>query len=179
MYALNRLISQAGGYADMERQVPELYDLVYRSPAQTLLSGVQLMGGGLLVSWSPDATLDRRQCGARTQYVTNDSASKPGVAARRRSKEKTKRYGLAVRSLVFETCGRLGGEGTRLLRDLVTIAAVNGQCSPYSVGRWRTRLGRVLMSAQADTCLRALGSRACAVGAAERRTSAALLRQTE
>ena len=32
MYALNRLISQAGGYADMERQVPELYDLVIPKP---------------------------------------------------------------------------------------------------------------------------------------------------
>ena len=80
--------------------------------------------------------------------------------------EKTKRYGTAVRPLVFETCGRLGGEGTKLLRDLVTTAA-NGQCSPRAVGRWRILLERVLLTAQADTYLRALGSRAAERPAAE------------
>ena len=49
----------------------------------------------------------------------NESASKPGVAAIAGEAEKTKRFGMAVRSLVFETYGRLGGEGTKLLRDLV------------------------------------------------------------
>ena len=28
----------------------------------------------------------------------------------------------------------------KLLRDLVTTAAANGQCSPHAVGRWRTQL---------------------------------------
>ena len=64
-----------------------------------------------------------------------------------------------MRPLVFETYGRLGGEGTKLLRDLVTTAAAHGQCSPHAVGRWRTQLERVLLTAQADTYLRALGSR--------------------
>ena len=67
---------------------------------------------------------------------------------------------MAVRALVFETYGRLGGEGTKLLRDLVATAAANGQCSPHAVGRWRTQLERVLLTALADTYLRALGSRA-------------------
>ena len=60
----------------------------------------------------------------------NESASKLGVAAVAGEAEKTKRYGMAVRALVFETYGRLGGVGTKLLRDLVTTAAANGQCSP-------------------------------------------------
>ena len=81
--------------------------------------------------------------------------------------EKTKRYGTAVRSLVFETYGRLGGEGTKLLRDLVAPAAANGQCSPHAVGRWRTQLERLLLTAQADTYLRALGSRTAERRAAE------------
>ena len=50
----------------------------------------------------------------------NESASKPGAATVAGEAEKTKRYGMAVRALVFETYGRLGGEGTKLLRDLVT-----------------------------------------------------------
>ena len=57
------------------------------------------------------------------QNVTNESTSKPGVAAVAGEAEKTKRSGMAVRALVFETCGRLGGEGTKLLRDLVNTAA--------------------------------------------------------
>ena len=79
--------------------------------------------------------------------------------------EKTKRYGTAVLSLVFETCGRLGGEGTKLLCDLVTTAVAYEQCSPHAVGRWRTQLERVLLTAQAD--LRALGSRVVERPAAE------------
>ena len=73
--------------------------------------------------------------------------------------EKTKRYGVAVRALVFETHGSRGRKDTKLLRDLVTTAAANGQCSPDAVGRWRTQLERVLKTAQAGTYLRALGSR--------------------
>ena len=90
----------------------------------------------------------------------NESALKPGVAAVDGQAEKTKRYGTAVRHWVFETHGRLGTEGTKLLRDLVASAVANGQCSPHAVARWRTQLERVLLTAQADTYLRALGSRA-------------------
>ena len=73
-----------------------------------------------------------------------------------------------MRSLVFETCGRLGGEGTKLLRDLVTTAAAaDVQCSPHAVGRWRTQLERVLLIAQVDAYLRALGSRTAERPAAE------------
>ena len=66
----------------------------------------------------------------------------------------------------FETYGRLGGEGTKLLRDLATASA-NGQCGTHAVGRWRTQLERVLLTAQADTYLRAPGSRVAERPAAE------------
>ena len=52
---------------------------------------------------------------------------------------------------VLETDGRLDGEGSRLLRDQVTIAAATG-LSPHAVGRWRTRMERVLVSAQTRAC---------------------------
>ena len=57
----------------------------------------------------------------------------------------TQRHGAALRSLVFQTHGRLGGEGTKLLRDLVTTAAADGQCSPHAAGRWTAWLDRVLV----------------------------------
>ena len=63
------------------------------------------------------------------------------------------------RALVFETHGRLGGDGTALLRDLVTTAAAIGQCSPFAVGRWRYQLRR-------HTCLRALSTRVATLSAA-------------
>ena len=86
----------------------------------------------------------------------NESASKPWVSAVAGEAGKTKRYVTAVRALVFETYGRLG-EGTKLLRDLVTTAAANGHCSPHAVGRWRTQLERVLLCClhkQTHTCER-------------------------
>ena len=90
----------------------------------------------------------------------NETAPKPGVAAVAGEAEKTKRYGTAVRPLVFDTYGRLGGEGTKLLRDLVATAAANGRCSPHAVGRWRTQLERVLLTAQADI-LASAGIQSC------------------
>ena len=100
---LRRLNEQAGGYADMERHVPELHD--WAGVLQQLLIDVSV------------------RCPHAERY--NDSASKPGVAAVAGEAEKRKRYGMAVRALVFETYGRLGGEGTKLLRDLVATAAAN------------------------------------------------------
>ena len=93
----------------------------------------------------------------------NESVSKPGVATFAGETEKTKSYGTAVRALVFETYGRLGGEGTKLLRDLVTTAAANGQCSPHAVGRWRTQLERVLLTDLLLSLICCLQSRLCIV----------------
>ena len=76
----------------------------------------------------------------------NESASKPGVAVEAGESEKSMRYGTGVRPLVFETCGRLGEDGTKLLRDSVTTAAATGQCSMHADGRWRTKLERVLLT---------------------------------
>ena len=57
-----------------------------------------------------------------------------------------------------------GPTGIKLIRDLVATVAANGNCRPHDVGRWRTQLERVLLSAEANTFLRALGSRATATG---------------
>ena len=113
------------------------------------------------------AALSRRQRAMLAGRTLQRKCVETKVAAVAGEAEKTKRYGMAVRSLVFETYGRLGGEGTKLLRDLVTTVAANGQCSPHAVGRWRTQLERVLLTAQADTYLRALGSRVAERPAAE------------
>ena len=107
----------------MERHVLELYD-----PAVSWFPGV------LQELWI-DVSV---RCPHAERY--NESASKPGVAAVAGEAEKRKRYGTAVRSFVLETYGRLGGEGTKLLRDMVATAAANGQCSPHAVGRWSTQL---------------------------------------
>ena len=125
---------------------------------------VRHLGRGLLVPGCPAAALDGCQRAMPAcRMLKRKCVKKPGVAAVAGEAEKTKRYGTAVRPLVFLTYGRLGGEGTKLLRDLVTTAAAKGQCSPHAVGRWRTQLERVLLTAQADTYLRAPGS-----GVAER-----------
>ena len=156
------LIEQAGGYADVERHVPELYDWVSNDTDAAPKVRCAILD---VVSWFLGVLDVSVRCQHAERY--NESASKPGVAAVAGDTEKTKRYGTAVRPLVSETYGRLGGEGTKLLRDLVTTAAANGQCSPHAVGQRRTQLERVLLTAQADTHLRALGSRATERHAAE------------
>ena len=92
-----------------------------------------------------------------------ESASRPWCAAGAGETEKTKRCGTAARALVYESYGRLGGEGTKLLRDLVTTAAANGRCSPHAVVQWRSQLE---LSAEADTFLQAQLSRVAATRAA-------------
>ena len=153
----------------MERHAPELYDWVQkeqRAPEMwcAILDVVSWFPGVLQHLWT-DVSV---RCPHAERY--NESASKPGAATVAGEAEKTKRCGMAVRALVFETCGRLGGESTKLLRDLVATAAANGQCSPHAVGRWRTQLQRVMLTAEADTYLRALGS-----GVAERPAAEPLL----
>ena len=102
-------------------------------------------------------------CVACPQTDIVKSASRPWCAAGAGETEKTKRCGTAARALVYESYGRLGGEGTKLLRDLVTTAAANGRCSPHAVVQWRSQLE---LSAEADTFLQAQGSRVAATRAA-------------
>ena len=112
----------------MERHVPELYDWVRNNNEAAPTMRCAILD---VVSWFPgvlhqlwiDVSV---RCPHAERY--NGSASKPGMAAVTGAAEKTKRCGTVVRSLVFETHGRLGGEGTKLLRDLVA----NGQCSPHA-----------------------------------------------
>ena len=152
-HTLRRLIEQAGSYADLERPVPELYDRVTNNNEAAPTMRCAIFD---VVSWFPgvlpqlwiDVSV---RCSHAERY--NESTSKPGVAAGAGEAEKTKRHGTAVRALVFETNGRLGGDGTKLFRDLVATAAAKGQCSPHAVGRWRTQLERVLLTALTDTYL--------------------------
>ena len=152
-HTLRRLIEQAGGHADLERHVPELHDWVRnKDEAALVMRCARYFRRGLLVSGRPAATLDRRQRAmpACTRMQNDTTKVRRKVAG---EAETTKRYGMAEGAFVFETCGRLGGEGAKLLRDSVTAAAASGQCSPHAVGRWRTQLERVLLTAQADTYL--------------------------
>ena len=123
-----RLIEEAGSYADTERHVPELHDRVQKNNEAAPETRCAIL---VVVSWFPDVLqqlwMDVSVRGPHAES-DNESASKPGVATVAAEAEKTKRCGMAMRALVFETCGRLGAEGTKLLRDLVGTALANGQC---------------------------------------------------
>ena len=115
---LRRLIEQAGA---------ELYDWVENNgeAAPTMRCAISDV-----VSWIPGVLQQLwRDVSVRCPHAErhNESAPKPGVAAVAGEAEKTKRCSTSVRSLVFETYGSLGGEGTKLLRDLSATAATNGQ----------------------------------------------------
>ena len=101
----------------MDGHVPELHDWVSNDTDAApkvrcaILDVVSWFPGVLQHLWM-DVSV---RCPHAERY--NESASKPGVAAVAEETEKTKRCGTAVRPLVFETYGRLGGEGSKLLRD--------------------------------------------------------------
>ena len=117
----------------MERHVPDLYDWVRNNNEAAPVMQCAILD---VVSWFPGVLQQPWIDVSVHAERYNESASNQGVVAVVGEAEKRKRYGTAVRSLVFQTNGRLGGEGTKLLRDLVATAAANGQCSPHAVGRW-------------------------------------------
>ena len=106
---LRRLIEEAGRYADVERHVLELYVWVQNNNEAAPEMRCAILD---VVSWCPGVLQPLwMDVSVRCQHAEryNASASKPGVAAVAGEAEKTKRFGTAVRSLVFETSGRLGG----------------------------------------------------------------------
>ena len=148
---LRRLVEQAGGYADMERHVPELYDWVQKinEPAPEMRCSRQTSA-----------------CDARMQNVATKVRRNQGwlqLLGKRRKRSSTE---WPCERWSSRPLGDLAARA-KLLRDLVTSAAANGQCSPHAVGRWRTQLERVLLTAQSDTYLRALGCRVAERHAAE------------
>ena len=79
------------------------------------------LGRGLLVPGCPAATLDRRQRAMPACRTLHRKCVETRVRCSCGETEKMKRYGMAgmaVRSLAFETHGRLGGEGTKLTSRL-------------------------------------------------------------
>ena len=90
----------------------------------------------------PGTTCADPRCGSWFGRMAEQSSIKAALAKHPRCQGQTHRAVLctlhrlyrAVTSLVFGSCVRLGGEGTKLLRDLVTTAAAKGQCSPHAVG---------------------------------------------
>ena len=123
------------------------------------------LGRGLLVPGCLAAALDRRQRGMPACRTSQRKCveTRGGYSCRGKMRK---------RSAMEWPCERWSSRlmedwSTKLLRDLVTTAGANGQCSPHAVGRWRTQLERVLLTAEADTYLRALGSRVAERPAAE------------
>ena len=107
---LRRLIDQVEGYADMERHVLELYDFVKNKDETAPVMRCAIFD---VVSWFPGVLQQLwMDVSVRCPHAEgcNESASQPWVAAVAGETEITQRYGTAVRSLVFETYGRLGGE---------------------------------------------------------------------
>ena len=135
----------------MGRNVPELYGWVRKNNEAAPNMRCAILD---VVSWFPcvlqqlwiDVSV---RCPHAEHY--NESASKRGVAAVAGEAEKTGRYGMAVRALVFERLMEdCAARAPSCCVNLVTTAAENGQCSPHAVGRWRTHLERVLLTAQAN-----------------------------
>jgi hypothetical protein len=152
---LARVATPAGGFADAERYVPELYDTIVRAgapAARAAIMDVVVTIPGSLRPWWIDVSV---RCPLATRY---DPEGKPGDAARTGEREKHTRYGACVKPLVFESFGRLGQEGHLCIKEMVAALAAVGGCSPHAAKRWRLALERALLFAEADNLLRCLGA---------------------
>ena len=75
--------------------------------------------------------------------------TRSGCSRGRNREDEALWYGRAIVGL--RDLWKTGRRRHHVLRDFVATVAANGQCSPHAVGRWRTQLERVLLTAQADT----------------------------
>ena len=154
---LARLVQQADGDCDLERYIPELYDEVQRNGRMetrcAIMDAVVAFPGQLQASWL-DVSI---RCPHAERYGRSESAA--GSAATAGENEKFARYGQQVQPLVWETFGRMGVRSRETLRRVVTTAASGGGCNPFAAARWRTQLERAIIQAEADTYLRAMGTK--------------------
>ena len=80
------------------------------------------------------------------------AAAVPGAAGAGGERDKRRRYGPAVAPVAFETFGRVSPESMAVLLQLASeAAAANPAISARALyGRWRQRLERELLFADAD-----------------------------
>ena len=97
----------------MERHVPELYDWAQKNNGAAPEMRCAILD---VVSWFP-GVLQQLWIDVSVRCPQNDTTK-----VRRNlewlqllGKRRKRSFGIAVRALVFETYGRLGGEGTKLL----------------------------------------------------------------
>ena len=172
---LHRQIVAAGGFCDLERHVPELYDTVVKNgktvDRSAIMDAVVSFPGELSQRWV-DVSV---RCPHADRYGGPGGTTTAGKAASTAEQEKHKRYGGAVLPLVMESFGRMGCEGVATLRALVASGAAAGRSSPFAYARWRVQLERATLQAEADTHLRALGMHAhSAMGMATKPAAAAV-----
>ena len=154
--ALQKCLKQNGIYADMERNVPDLYkkaengsvkeavlDLVVRAPANPRSRFI-------------DVTI---RC---PQRKDKDHGEAPGEMAELGERDKARRYGAHVMPLAFESYGRMGPESMMTLRQLTWDASTVQKCAVHRLATmmysdWRTKLERTLLLEVADIALCCLG----------------------
>ena len=106
---------------------------------------------------SPFAACFARSHGGRA------TARASGLAAKEGEMDKHRRYGPGVAPFVYETLGRLGREGSDLLKRLRRMALDYGKRRPggkpmgLNLRKLRARLEAALLRETADTALLAMG----------------------
>ena len=120
------LLSEAGGY--LQSYSSGLYDWVKPQPDAEPVLRCSIMD---VVSCFPEVLQQlwvdvSVRCPHAERY--HESALETRVAAGSGKLEKPKRYGAAVRSLVFETCGRLGGCDCSGVPSCCSGALASGPC---------------------------------------------------
>ena len=135
-HGLKDLIKKTGGFAELERNVPELYK---KSDDGTYIEAIL----DVSCHFPASTTVHHIDLSVRSPFSSNLTDFKAGEAARIGEADKNTRYGERVLPLIFETFGRLGKESAVTLRMLSSIG--HGDFSGGTRrANWRLKLERTL-----------------------------------
>ena len=126
------LADRVGAHADVERFIPELYDVDAKHPdrlRRAIMDVVLQVPGRACAHWI-DVSI---RSAAAVRYPAARTAGAPSAAGER---DKVDRYGGRVLPLIFEARGRLGRRSMESLQSIVSSCAAARLCNHL-----RPRLG--------------------------------------
>ena len=159
---LAKAVRRTGGWADLERVVPEWYTLQEDGSVKEAVLDAVIdwpgAGAQVRVDVSVRCAVGRHLQGASTRA---------GAAARDGEECKRRRYGPGVAALIFEHLGRLGQAGQATLSRLARLSKDYGRAPPaggppqgLNLRRLRVQMEAALLRGAAERVLLSLGSTA-------------------
>ena len=150
------IVQETGARARREVFVPEFVQNVYTNPTddEPRRKAAILDVWGFGARWVPDLLADITVRHPAAERYRQKAEEQQGAAAQMAEEDKQARYppaaGRRVRTIAFETWGRLGEEGEAVLTSLAAAASErdrwSGRTGRGRLTQWRARLDAVLQA---------------------------------